>query len=301
MILGYSAFAHRIDGSNQFVSAEKAKEHKTTKVHVDVSLVNSSDELDTEAFSAWRNDLKDASFLFDGSFKVSREVEKMSKSKFNVVNPDDIMEQYGADTLRMYEMFLGPLEQSKPWNTAGISGVYNFLKKLWRLYHKGGSWNLSQEAPNEKELKTLHTLIKKVNEDITNFSFNTSISAFMIAVNELTDQKCNKQAVLELLPILISPYAPHIAEELWDRLGNVGSISRVAFPKHDEKLLVESSVKYPISFNGKVRFILNLPADMLKDEVEKIVMGEERTQQQLGGKSPKKVIVVPGRIVNIVL
>lgn len=300
MILGYSAFAHRIDGSNQFVSAEMAKDHQTTKVHVDVSLVNVSDEMDTEGFKAWRDDLKDATFLFEGSFKVSREVEKMSKSKFNVVNPDDIIEQYGADTLRLYEMFLGPLEQSKPWNTAGISGVYNFLKKLWRLYHTGGEWNLSADAPNEKELKTLHTLIKKVNEDISNFSFNTSVSAFMIAVNELTDQKCNKQAVLEVLPILISPYAPHIAEELWSRLGNEGSISEVPFPSHEEKFLVESSVKYPISFNGKMRFTLNLPADMPKDEVEKIVMAEERTQQQLDGKSPKKVIVVPGRIVNIV-
>jgi len=301
MILGYSAFAHRIDGSNQFVSAEKAKDHKTSKVHVDVSFVNTSDEMDVEAFRNWRDDLKDAEFIFEDTFKVSREVEKMSKSKFNVVNPDDIIAQYGADTLRLYEMFLGPLEQSKPWNTAGISGVHNFLKKLWRLYHQGGSWSISEAAPNEKELKTLHTLIKKLNEDINNFSFNTSVSAFMIAVNELHDQKCNKQSVLEVLPVLISPFAPHIAEELWDRLGNVGSINEVPYPQHEEKFLVESSVKYPISFNGKVRFTLSLPADMPKDEVEKVVMAEAKTQQYLDGKAPRKVIVVPGRIVNIVV
>lgn len=301
MILGYSAFAHRIEGSNVYVSAEKAKEHKTTKVHVDVSLVNASDELDIEAFKKWRDDLKEAEFDFEGSFKVSREVEKMSKSKFNVVNPDDIIAQYGADTLRLYEMFLGPLEQSKPWNTAGISGVHNFLKKLWRLYHQGGAWNLIDADANEKELKTLHTLIKKLNEDIDNFSFNTSVSAFMIAVNELSDQKCNKRGVLEVLPVLISPFAPHIAEELWNRLGNPGSINEVPYPKHEEKYLVESSVKYPISFNGKVRFTLNLPADMPKDEVEKTVMAEAKTAQYLDGKAPKKVIVVPGRIVNIVL
>ena len=301
MILGYSAFAHRIDGTNTFVSAEQAKEHKTSKVHVDVSLVNTSDELDVNAFKNWRDDLKNAEFIFEGSFKVSREVEKMSKSKFNVVNPDDIIEQYGADTLRLYEMFLGPLEQSKPWNTAGISGVHNFLKKLWRLYHQGGNWNVTDDAPNEKEWKALHTLIKKLNEDIANFSFNTSVSAFMIAVNELGDLKCGKKAILEQLPILISPYAPHIAEELWDRLGNVGSINEEPYPQHEEKYLVESSVNYPVSFNGKVRFTLSLPADMSKDEVEKTVMAEDKTQQYLDGKAPRKVIVVPGRIVNIVL
>ncbi|MCR9154337.1 MAG: leucine--tRNA ligase [Bacteroidetes bacterium] len=301
MILGESAFIHRVDGSQKFVSAEKAKDFKTTMVHVDVSFVNASDELDIEAFKKWRDDLKDAEMIHEGAFKVSREVEKMSKSKFNVVNPDDIIEQYGADTLRMYEMFLGPLEQSKPWNTAGISGVHNFLKKLWRLYHQGGAWKVNADKANEKELKTLHTLIKKINEDISNFSFNTSISAFMIAVNELHDQKCSKQSILEVLPILISPFAPHIAEELWDKLGNVGSISEAAFPSHEEKFLVESSVNYPISFNGKMRFTLSLPADMPKDEVEKTVMAEAKTIQYLDGKSPKKVIVVLGRIVNIVL
>ena len=301
MILGYSAFAHRIDGSNTFVSAELAKNHKTTPVHVDVSLVNASDELDLEGFKQWRDDLKDAAFEFEAAFKVSREVEKMSKSKFNVVNPDDIIANYGADTLRLYEMFLGPLEQSKPWNTAGISGVHNFLKKLWRLYHQGGSWNLSEETPNEKELKALHTLIKKVNEDISNFSFNTSVSAFMIAVNELQDLKCNKRAILEHLPILISPYAPHIAEELWSLLGHVESISSADFPQHEEKYLQESNHKYPVSFNGKVRFTLELSADLGKDEIHELVMSHEKTQQYLDGKEPKKVIVVPKRIVNIVV
>lgn len=301
MILGYSAFAHRIDGTNTFVSAEKAKDQKTSKIHVDVNLVNASDDLDIAAFKAWRDDLKDAEFDFDTAFKVSREVEKMSKSKFNVVNPDDIIAHYGADTLRLYEMFLGPLEQSKPWNTAGISGVHNFLKKLWRLYHQGGSFAVTEDAANEKELKTLHTLIKKINEDISNFSFNTSVSAFMIAVNELTDLKCSKRSILEVLPVLLSPYAPHIAEELWSRLGHVNSINEAAFPQHEAQFLVESTVNYPISFNGKVRFTLSLPADMPKAEVEAVVMAETRTQQYLEGNSPKKVIVVPGRIVNIVV
>lgn len=302
MITGNSAFAHRVEGENKFVSASLKADYKTTKVHADVSLVNTSDELDIEAFKAWRDDLADAEFISDnGKFTLSREVEKMSKSKFNVVNPDDVIAVYGADTLRMYEMFLGPLEQSKPWNTAGISGVYNFLKKLWRLYHKGGTWNISEEKANEKEMKALHTLIKKVNEDISNFSFNTSISAFMIAVNELTDLKCNKKEILEKLPVLISPFAPHIAEELWDKMGNVGTISFEAFPQHQEKYLIESMKKYPISFNGKVRFTMDFPANMSKHEVEKQVMANEKTRQYLDGKTPKKVIVVPGKIVNMVL
>lgn len=301
MILGYSAFAYREEGSNRYISAELAKNYRCQKVHVDVNMVNASDELDLEAFKDWRDDLKEAEFVFEASFKVSREVEKMSKSKFNVVNPDDIIAQYGADTLRMYEMFLGPLEQSKPWNTAGISGVHNFLKKLWRLYFRDGQLNLSDAAADEKELKVLHTLIKKVNEDIAHYSFNTTVSAFMIAVNELQDLKCNKRQVLEVLPILISPFAPHIAEELWDRLGNTGSLSQVAFPQHEERFLVESKHKYPISFNGKVRFTVELAVDLSKDQVQEIIMSDERTAKYLDGKSPKKVIVVPKRIVNIVV
>lgn len=302
MITGTSAFVHRLEGENRFISADLAKGQKTTKVHADVSLVNASDELDVEGFKAWRDDLADAEFeKSEGRFLVSREIEKMSKSKYNVVNPDDIIEEYGADTLRMYEMFLGPLEQSKPWNTAGISGVHNFLKKLWRLYHQGGEWNISAEAPNEKELKSLHTLIKKLNEDINNFSFNTSVSAFMIAVNELQELKCNKRAVLETLPVLLSPFAPHIAEELWNKLGHLESVSTAPYPKHEEKYLVKSSHAYPISFNGKVRFTHQMPLDKSKSEVEEEVLALEKTQQYLSNQSPKKVIVVPGKIVNIVV
>jgi leucyl-tRNA synthetase len=224
----------------------------------------------------------------------------MSKSKFNVVNPDDIIAQYGADTLRLYEMFLGPLEQSKPWNTAGISGVHNFLRKFWRLYFKDGSLSLTEAVPNEKELKTLHTLIKKVNEDINNFSFNTTVSAFMIAVNGLTELKCDKLTILKELPILISPFAPHIAEELWSRLGNTDSITYESFPVHEDKFLTESSHNYPVSFNGKMRFTHQISLDLNKDEVEKAVLNLERTQQYLEGKTIRKVIVVPGKIVNIV-
>jgi len=301
MITGTSAFVHRNE-KGVMVSADLRKDHKTTKIHADVSLVNASDELDVEGFKAWRDDLSQAEFLnHEGRFLVSREVEKMSKSKYNVVNPDDIIVEYGADTLRMYEMFLGPLEQSKPWNTAGITGVHNFLKKLWRLFHQGGNWNLTDEEPTEKELKILHTLIKKLNEDIEAYSFNTSVSAFMIAVNDLLYAKCTKQAVLEKLPVLISPFAPHIAEELWGKMGHVESIAYEPYPVHEEKYLVESKHKYPISFNGKMRFTYELPLDLAKAEVEETVLSLEKTQHYLEGKSPKKVIVVPGKIVNIVI
>ncbi|MEQ3498912.1 class I tRNA ligase family protein [Tenacibaculum sp. SSH1-16] len=270
--------------------------------YADVSLVNASDELDTEAFKNWRPEFKDATFIYeeDGTFKVSREVEKMSKSKYNVVNPDLICEEYGADSLRLFEMFLGPLEQTKPWKTSGISGVYSFLKKLWKLFTDENGINVSDAEPTKEELKTLHKTIKKVEEDIENFSFNTSVSTFMIAVNELTAQKCNKRQILEPLLVLISPYAPHIAEELWSQLGHNESIATVAFPKFEEKHLVESSKNYPVSFNGKMRFTLELPLDMSKDEIEKTVMAHEKTQQQLQGREPKKVIIVPGKIINIV-
>src|SRR5690554_690943 len=226
----------------------------------------------------------------------------MSKSKYNVVNPDDICEQYGADTLRMYEMFLGPLEQAKPWNTAGITGVHGFLKKLWKLYHSGAdeSFSVSEDAASKDSMKTLHKTIKKVEEDIENFSFNTSVSTFMIAVNELSAMKCNAREVLEPLAVLISPYAPHIAEELWQKLGHNESISTAAFPVFDEKYLVESTKEYPISFNGKMRFTLELPLDMPVAEIEKIVMAHEKTQHYLEGRTPKKVIIVPGKVVNIV-
>lgn len=236
------------------------------------------------------------------NFLLSREVEKMSKSKYNVVSPDAVCEQYGADTLRMYEMFLGPLEQAKPWNTAGITGVHGFLKKLWKLYHSGEneSFNVSEKVASKDSLKTLHKTIKKVEEDIENFSFNTSVSSFMISVNELTAQNCNSREILESLAILISSYAPHIAEELWEKLGHTESISTAPFPKFEQKYLVESSKEYPISFNGKMRFTLELPLDLSKEEIESAVMTHEKTAQYLEGRTPKKIIIVPGKIVNIV-
>ncbi|MDO4782044.1 MAG: class I tRNA ligase family protein, partial [Capnocytophaga felis] len=234
-------------------------------------------------------------------FYPDEELGKISKSKYNVVNPDDICEQYGADTLRLYEMFLGPLEQAKPWNTAGITGVSGFLKKFYNLYFDGDAVSISNEEPTKEEYKILHTLIKKVEYDIENFSFNTSVSAFMIAVNDLQKLKCNKRAILEPMAILISPYAPHIAEELWEVLGHNGSISRVPFPAFEEKYLVEDSKEYPVSFNGKVRFKIELPLDLPNEEVEKIILADERTQAQLGGNPPKKIIVVKGKIVNVVV
>ncbi|WP_298531150.1 leucine--tRNA ligase [uncultured Algibacter sp.] len=272
------------------------------KLHADVSFVNASDELDTESFKNWREEYKNAEFITeeDGTFKVKREVEKMSKSKYNVVNPDDIVADYGADSLRLYEMFLGPLEQYKPWNTAGITGVHSFLKKLWKLYADDNGLKVTDVAPTKDNLKTLHKTIKKVQEDIENFSFNTSVSTFMIAANELTSQKCTSKAVLEPLLVLISPYAPHIAEELWNQLGHSESISTAEFPEFDASHLVESSKNYPISFNGKMRFTMELPLDMSKDAIEEAVLGNEKTQEQLAGRTPKKVIVVPGKIVNIV-
>lgn len=277
---------------------------KFSPIHVKVKYVNGSDELYIEELkqdSEFGEDYANAEFLLeDGVYKVGREVEKMSKSKYNVVNPDLICEEYGADSLRLFEMFLGPLEQTKPWKTSGISGVYSFLKKLWKLFTDENGINVSDAEPTKDELKTLHKTIKKVEEDIENFSFNTSVSTFMIAVNELTALKCNKRAILEPLLVLISPYAPHIAEELWSQLGHNESIAIVAFPIFEEKHLIESSKNYPVSFNGKMRFTLELPLDMSKDEIEKTVMAHEKTQQQLAGREPKKVIIVPGKIINIV-
>ena len=274
-----------------------------TALHADVSLVNSSDELDVEAFKnhALNTDYKSAEFILeDGVYKVGREVEKMSKSKYNVVNPDDIVKQYGADSLRLFEMFLGPLEQAKPWSTSGISGVSSFLKKLWKLYFNEEVFEVSDAEPTKDELKVLHKTIKKVQEDIENFSFNTSVSTFMIAVNELTTLKCNKRAILEPVAILVSPYAPHISEELWSLLGNKESISTVGFPVFNAEHLIESSKNYPISFNGKMRFTLDLSLDLSTEEIEKSVLENEKTIAQLEGKAPKKVIIVPGKIVNIV-
>ena len=303
MILGMSAFVYREDGTNTFYSKSKIKDKNTQPLHVDVSLVNSSDELDIEAFKKSREEYKTAIFITEenGKYIVGREVEKMSKSKYNVVTPDNICAEYGADTLRLYEMFLGPLEQAKPWNTAGISGVFGFLKKLWRLYNDDNiGWVVTNNEPSKESLKSLHKTIKKVNEDIENFSFNTSVSQFMICVNELTAQNCHERAILEPLAVLISPYAPHIAEELWSQLGNSNSISTADFPRVNEKYLVESSKEYPVSFNGKMRFTIELSLDLSVAEIQEIILKDERTIKQLEGRTPNKVIIVPGKVINLV-
>ncbi|GGD19172.1 leucine--tRNA ligase [Flavobacterium orientale] len=278
---------------------------KTIPYHVDVNLVNSSDEISLNQLQNWMPEFNNAIFIDENGIEtdkiiVGREVEKMSKSKYNVVNPDDICNQYGADTLRLYEMFLGPLEQAKPWNTAGITGVSGFLKKLWRLYFDDNGLIVTNDEPTAEMYKSLHKTIKKVTEDIENFSFNTSVSQFMICVNELAQLKCNHRKILEPLAILVSPYAPHIAEELWSQLGHKGSVSTVAFPVFEEKYLVESEKEYPVSFNGKMRFTIKLPLDLTAAQIEEIVMTDERTQTQLQGRTPNKVIIVPGKIINLV-
>jgi len=273
------------------------------KNHIDISLLkDTSDELDIDKFKAWRKEFANAEFILeeDGKYITGREVEKMSKSKYNVVNPDDICEQYGADTLRLYEMFLGPLEQAKPWNTAGISGVYNFLRKLWRLYFNDNGWQVTDEAPMPEMLKALHKTIKKVNEDIENFSFNTSVSQFMICVNELSSLKCHHRDVLAPLAVLVAPFAPHIAEELWKRLGNTESVTYAPYPVHEDKYLQEDSKEYPVSFNGKVRFKRAYATSMTPAEIEQAILVDPQTAEQLQGNAPKKVIVVPNRIINIV-
>ena len=304
MILGMTAYVYRINGTNTFVSKSLKDQHETSPIRVDVKLLkDGGDELDTEKFKAWREDFANAEFILeDGKYITGREVEKMSKSYYNVLNPDDICEQYGADSLRLYEMFLGPVEQSKPWNTQGISGVYSFLKKFWKLYHSGAeeTFFVSDEEPTKEEMKVLHQTIKKVDEDVNNFSFNTSVSTFMIAANELGKLKTTKRAILEPLAIIISPYAPHIAEELWAKLGHETSIANADFPAFEEKWLVADAKEYPVSFNGKMKFLLELPLSLSKDEIQEIVMNDERTIKQLGERTPKNIIIVPGKIINIV-
>ncbi|WP_313374627.1 leucine--tRNA ligase [Chishuiella sp.] len=304
MILGMSAFAYRVNGTNTFVSKGLKDQHETTPIHVDVNILkDGGDELDTDKFKAWREDYANAEFILeDGKYITGREVEKMSKSKYNVISPDTICEEYGADSLRLYEMFLGPLEQTKPWNTQGLSGVYSFLKKFWRLFHSGENevFLVSEEEPTKEEMKVLHQTIKKVDEDVNNFSFNTSVSTFMIAVNELGKLKTNKRSILEPLAIIISPYAPHIAEELWEKLGHETSVANADFPVFEDKWLVADSKEYPVSFNGKMKFLLELPLSLSKDEIQEIVMKDERTIKQLGDRTPKNVIIVPGKIINIV-
>ena len=302
MILGMSAYVFRIEDTNQYVSKSLAKDYQVQKIHVDVSLLKGgTDELDVEKFKNWRSEFANAEFILeDGKYICEREVEKMSKSKYNVVNPDDICEEYGADCLRLYEMFLGPLEQSKPWNTQGLSGVYGFLKKFYNLFYDGETLNISEEEPTKEEYKILHTLIKKVGHDIDNFSFNTSVSQFMIAVNEFQKLKTNKRKILEPLAIVISPYAPHICEELWSALGHTETIEFEKFPVLDEKYLVEDEIQYPVSFNGKMKFKLALPSDLSVSQIEEIALKDEGVLQQLAGNPPKKMIIVPKKIINIV-
>ncbi len=305
MILGMSAFVYRSQDSKKLYSKGLIAGENVHPIHVDLAVINDiTNELDIEAFKKHPlyTDYANAEFILEnGKYIVGREVEKMSKSKYNVVNPDDICNDYGADTLRLYEMFLGPLEQAKPWNTAGITGVSGFLKKLWRLYFDDNTGlNISDAEPTADMYKTLHKTIKKVTEDIENFSFNTSVSQFMICVNELASMKCNYRKILEPLAIVISPYAPHIAEELWEQLGHEGSISTVAFPICEEKYLVESEKEYPVSFNGKMRFTIKLPLDLTVSQIQEIVLADERTIKQLEGRTPNKVIIVPGKVINLV-
>ncbi len=301
MIQGRSNFVYRDKASGKFVSNGLKNDYDTAALHVDVNIV-SNDELDTKAFKNWRDEYKNAEFILeDGKYICGWEIEKMSKSKYNVQNPDDVIARYGADTLRLYEMFLGPLEDAKPWNTNGIEGVSRFLKKFWNMFQEEDKFTVSDEEPTKKELKALHATIKKVQEDIERLSFNTCVSQFMICVNELNDLKCNKRAILEPLTVVVSTYAPHICEEIWSRLGHTESITFAEYPAFNENYLVEDSISYPISFNGKTRLNLELPATMGKEEVEQYVLANEEVQQRLEGATPKKVIVVPKRIVNIVV
>ncbi|WP_353123845.1 leucine--tRNA ligase [Dysgonomonas capnocytophagoides] len=301
MIQGRSNFVYRINGTNKFVSLGLKDQYDTTELHVDVNIV-SNDILDLEAFKAWRPEFANAEFILeDDKYICGYGVEKMSKSLYNVVNPDNIVEKYGADTLRLYEMFLGPLEQSKPWDTNGIDGVHRFLRRFWNLFYIGEEVSISDDAPTKDELKSLHKLIKKVTQDIENFSFNTSVSAFMICVNELTSLKCNKKAVLEQLVTVIAPFAPHIAEQLWRNLGYTTTVCDAQWPEHNEDYLKEDVINYTISFNGKARFTIEFAADAANNEIESTVLNHANSQKWLEGKTPKKVIIVPKKIVNVVL
>ncbi len=302
MILGRSSFIYRIKDTNCFVSFDKRKAHKTIRLNVDINLVN-NDELNINKFKNSRKEYEDAEFILneEGKYLCGFEVEKMSKSKYNVQTPDELVDKFGADTLRLYEMFLGPLEQYKPWDVKGINGVHNFLRKFWRLVHDDeNNFTVSDASPNKENYKTLHKTIKKVEEEIERYSFNTVVSTFMICINEFTEQKCNNRDVISDFTILLSSYAPHISEEIWNRLGNKESVSKASFPKWNQSYLVEDEINYPVSFNGKTRFTISLPADMQRKEVESQIMKHSKTAQYLDGNSIKKVIVVPNRIVNIV-
>ena len=303
MILGRSSFVYRIKDTNTFVSFDKRKDHKTTRLHVDIDFVD-NDILDVEKFINWREEYSNAEFILNenAEYLCGHEVEKMSKSKYNVQTPDKLVEDFGADTLRLYEMFLGPLEQFKPWDVKGINGVHNFLRKFWRLVHDAeNNFSVSEETPTKANYKTLHKTIKKVEEEIDRHSFNTVVSTFMICINELTEQKCNNREIISDFTVLLSAYAPHISEEIWSKLGKDTSVTTANFPSFNSSYLVESEIHYPVSFNGKMRFKITLSAELTKEEVEKEVMNHEKTSHYLDGKSPKKVIVVPKRIVNIVM
>lgn len=301
MIQGRSNFVYRINGTNRFVSLNLKDQYDTTAIHVDVNIVD-NDVLDIDKFKAWRTEFGDAEFILEnGKYICGWSIEKMGKRYHNVVNPDDVADKYGADTLRLYEMFLGPLELSKPWDMNGIDGVHRFLRRLWALFYKGDEFIVVDEAPTKDELKALHKLIKKISSDIENFSFNTSVSASMICVNELTSLKCNKRAILSDLVILLAPFAPHIAEELWHLLGNTTTVCDAVWPQYNEEYLVESVINYTISFNGKARFTIEFAADATNDEIEKTVMAHSSSAKWMEGKTPKKVIIVPKKIVNIVL
>ena len=302
MIQGRSNFVYRVKGTNQYVSYNLKDQYDTTKIHVDVNIVT-NDILNLDKFKAWMPEYSDAEFILEnGKYVCGVEIEKMSKSKYNVQNPDDLVEKYGADTLRLYEMFLGPLEQSKPWDTQGIEGTFRFVRKFWRLFHnENNEFNVSDEPATAPELKSLHRLIKKEEEAIESISFNTVVSAFMICVNELSEMKCNKREILEPLAIMISPYAPHIAEELWHLLGHDSSVVDAAFPVYDESKVAENSFNYPISFNGKMRFSMELPLTMGADEVQAAVLAAPEAAKWLEGKQVKKMIFVPKKIVNLVI
>ena len=302
MILGNSAFIFRKSGSNQYISSNLISKTKVDKVRIDIKYVNDDNQVDYNLLKSEDSDYKNSTFKLENDlFYCVREQEKMSKSKFNVVNPDEICDQYGADTLRMYEMFLGPIEQSKPWDTRGISGVHSFLKKFWNLFFKDGLINISEKEPSKESLKSLHKTIKKINEDIEKLSLNTCVSSFMICINELSSIGCNNRAVLEELLILISPFAPHFAEELWSQLGHNESIVDQVYPEYNEKYLVETDKLYPVSFNGKTKFTLTLPLDLSNKEIEDAVLSYDKTKSILNNSKPKKIIVVPGKIINIVL
>jgi len=301
-IQGRSSFVYRLTGSNTFVSHGLKDQHETTALHVDIELVE-NDILDIEAFRLWRSEYANADFILeDGKYVCGWEIEKMSKSKHNVQNPDELIEKYGADTLRMYEMFLGPLEDHKPWDTKGIEGVSRFLRKYWKLFFaKDGSFSVSKEEPTSGELKILHKTIKKIRDDIERFSFNTAVSSFMICVNELTDLNCNKLSILEPLNILLSPYAPHITEEIWQILGHEESITYATFPEFKEEYIRENTFSYPVSFNGKTRYQLELPVGMPQKEMEQAVLSSQQSQKWIEGQVVRKIIIVPGKIINVVV